>query len=246
LLAFLVDLCISLVLALGVQFLARAGVVGSLGAWRPDGLGLGLDTATLALALALGALRDVPTGASVAKWLLGLRVVGLDGRTLPFGLRLLRAPISLLPFEWVAGESRGRLPWRVETYVPSFRGLLVRAGLALVAGAWSILWGVETLRPSIARGDAERLARHVVLHDPALVRELGEPLEADVRSIVPRSRMFLRGGEAEFQLRVRGMRARQDMRVRACKVEGRWVVDEVVDIEITRVDSIAPDTVAVR
>lgn len=246
LLAFLVDLCIALVAALGLQLAARTGLVASVGAWRPDGVGLGLDAQTIGLALLFGALRDVPGSASFAKWLLGLRVVGLDGRPLAFGLRLLRAPLSLLPFEWVAGEARGRLPWRVETYVPSFRGLLARAALAVLAGGWSIVWGVQTLRPSIGRGDAQRLAESVLLLDPALERELGSPLEAEVRSIVPRSRTILRGAEGEFLLRVRGARGRQEMRVHTRKIDGHWVVDEVVDIEITLLDDPGRDTLAVR
>lgn len=246
LLAFLVDMCIALVAALAVQLVARSGLVGALGAWRPDGLGLGFDAQTVGLALLLGSLRDVLGSASFAKWLLGLRVVGQDGQPLPFGLRLLRAPLSLLPVDWVTGEARGRLPWRVESYVPSFRGLLARAALALVAGGWSVAWGVQSLRPSIGRDDAEQLATRVLLQDPTLQRQLGPPLDAEVRSIVPRSRTLLRGAEAEFLLRVRGARARQEMRVRARKIEGRWVIDEVVDIEITQFDGLGRDTLAVR
>jgi len=245
-LAFLVDMCVALVAALGIQLLARLGFVRPLGSWHPGGAGLQVDSASIVLALALAAVRDVPSGASFAKWLLGLRLTGLDGKPLPLSLRLLRAPLSLLPLDWVAGEARGRLPWRVVSYVPSFRGLVARAVLALAAGAWSVGWGVQTLRPSIGRDDAQRLAQHVLLADPALARELGEPLEAEVRSIVPRSRMFRRHGEAEFGLRVRGTRGRQDMRVHARKIDGQWVVEEVLDIEITTLEPIARDTVAVR
>jgi hypothetical protein len=244
-LAFTLDLCVALAAVLLLQLAIRHGLVAPFGAWRPDGFGPGIDPQSVALAIALVALRDVPTGASFAKWLLALRVVGTDGTTLPLGLRLLRAPLSVLPFEWVAGEARGRLPWRVVPYAPSFRGLVARAALALLAGIWSVVWGVETLRPSIGRRDAGRLAR-TVIQDPALARALGPPLETEVRSIVPRSRMMLRGDEGEFELRVRGTRGRQDMRVRSLRIDGHWAVDEVVDIEITMTDANGRDTVAVR
>jgi hypothetical protein len=200
----------------------------------------------LGLVVLLLALRDVPTGASGAKWLLGLRLVGPNGGRLPLGARLLRAPVSLLPLEWLAGERRGTLPWRVVSYVPSAAGLGVRVALALATGACCVGFGVQSLRPSIGRADALRLASDSILADPLLRRTLGDPLEVQVRRIEPRNRLALRGTEGQFELRIQGPRARQDMRVRALKVEGRWAVDEIVDIDISSFASAGRDTVASR
>jgi uncharacterized RDD family membrane protein YckC len=245
-LAYVVDACLAVGLALGVQLALRLGVLPAVGAWQPDSGPLVLDQWTVSFALIVLALRDVPFGASFAKWLLGLRLETADGHPLGARLRILRIPIGLLPLEGMAGERRGRLPWRVASYVPSRRGLLARAALALGAAAWSVSWGVQSLRPSVSWHEAERLARTALAGDPSLERELGLPLEVEVQHIAPRSQLFPHHDAAEFELRITGSRRRQDMRVRLRKVDGVWVLDEAVDVEITALASTGRDTVAAR
>jgi hypothetical protein len=225
----------------------RAGWIPGAGAWRPDAGPLLVDSKVIWVAALLLALRDVPTGASLAKWLLGLRLETPDGRPLGLALRLARAPLSIVPVAWFVGEIGERRLWAVRHYVPSSRGLMVRALLALGAATWTVAWAVQSLRPSIGMADATRLAERTVAADPGLRRELGAPLDVEIRHIAPRSKLLLSGeANAEYDLRVTGSRKKQDMRVHARKVDGRWTVDEVVDIEISWLGTNGRDTLAVR
>jgi len=241
----LVDLLLAVALALLARLAVQVGILPSLGAWRPgmqpDSW---IDSQVALAALGLAALRDVPTGASVAKWVLCLRLADARGGRLGWRARLLRAPFSLLPFAWASRAIQGAMPWRVVVVAPSARGLAARTVVASLAAALSIAWGVETVRPSIGRRDAERLAAATVLHDPALRALLGEPLDLRVQHISPRAHEISRGGHGRFELRARGREQQQDMVVLARKIDGAWVVDSVVEIEVTALDG--RDPVAAR
>jgi hypothetical protein len=134
----------------------------------------------------------------------------------------------------------------VTSYTPSRRGLAARGALALGAAAWSLIWGFETMRPSIGRSDAERIVRATLLQDPMLRQQLGDPLEFEIRAIAPRRRRMLESGIGEFELAVRGTSLRQDMVVRAVHVDGRWAIDEIIDIRVAALDRSPGDTVAAR
>ncbi len=247
LVAFGVDAVLALLAAALLRFAVGHGDLRLLGS-QPGILGSLLrESSTWLLVLLLAALRDVPTGESIGKWLLGLRVVTPAGTRLPFSLRIARAPFSLLPLEWLAGEKRAHVPWRVSAYVPGRAGLLVRVALALAAASCSLLWGVAGSRPSISRADAVALVESTLARDPALRRTLGEPLQIEVATVTPRSRAGISGARCQFTLRIRGTARRQEMVVRALKIEGRWAIDEVVDIRESRLaGGGSADTLPVR
>jgi hypothetical protein len=213
-----------------------AVLVVCVAAWRAGVLGTGIVPLGVfgAGILVLFALRDVPSGASLAKWLLGLRVATTDGTTPRLGSRLLRAPWSATPLGWMFPALERRTPWRVVAYVPSAAGLAVRLALAAVALALAGAVGFAALRPSIGRDDALHLARTTIASDPLLPRTLGAPFDVELGRILPR-RAVANG--AAFEVELRGPRARQNMTVVARRVGGAWAVDEVIDIAVT-----APDT----
>ena len=232
-----VDLLVAFAIALLVRLMARLGVLPPIGIWGPITEPTSwVDSQVVAFALGLASLRDVPTGASLAKWTLCLRVVRPDGTKLGFWSRVARAPFSLLPFAWISRRVQATLPWRVVTYTPSARGLGLRTALAGAAAAASLTWGVDTVRPSIGRGDAERLVHSTVLSDPHLQHALGAPLAWHVQRISPRAHERVYGARGRFELIVRGTAMQQDMVVVALKIDGRWVVDEITDIAQRSVD----------
>jgi len=239
--AFTVDGMLGFATVLLVRFGTQIGLVPAFGSWGlADESSSWMDPQVAALTLGLVALRDVPTGASLAKWILCLRVVRPDGRPLGFWQRLARAPFSLLPLAWLSRHVQATLPWRIATYSPSARGLALRTGLAGAVAAASLGWGVDTVRPSIGRGDAERLVDATILSDPQLERALGSPLASHVRRISPRAQERIHGAHARFELVVRGSEMQQDMVVVALKIDGRWVVDEITDIAVREVDAAEP------
>lgn len=242
--ALLLDGMLAASLALLVRLAVQIGIVPGFGAWGPGLEAPWFDAQLVLLALGLAAVRDVPWGSSPAKWLLCLRLVGSDGRRLGFGLRLLRAPASFLPFAWLPRSAQSRLPWRVVGYTPGPRGLVARTLLTGAAAAVSIGWAVETVRPSIGERDAGRLARLLVDGDPLMRRQLGEPVEFRVVRVTPRAHQPQRGWRASFQMHVRGLRMQQSMVVHAQRVDGAWTVDEVLDIDISAVEG--RDPVATR
>jgi len=235
--AVTVDLLVAFAIALLVRFAVRLGILPPIGIWGPIAEPAAwVDPQVVAFAWGLASLRDVPTGASLAKWILCLRLAGPDGARLGFWSRVARAPFSLLPFAWMSLRVQTSLPWRVATYTPSTRGLGLRTALAGAAAAASLTWGVDTVRPSIGRGDAERLVHATVLSDPHLQRELGAPLAWHVQRISPRAHERVHGARGRFELIVRGTAMQQDMVVVARKIDGRWVVDEITDIALRSVD----------
>jgi uncharacterized RDD family membrane protein YckC len=247
LIAFGIDVVLALAAAVAVHGAFLRGWLPGLRSTGSEAVNLLQLPSTWALTLLLVAVRDVPCGASFAKWMLCLRVVDVSGRPLSWPLRLLRAPLSTLPLEWLAGERRAAVPWRVTTYAPGGAGFVLRVCLALVAASWSVVWGVASVRPSIGRRDAVQLVEQTLGRDPLLQRALGAPLQFDITAVTPRSRTGLGAERGEFAVRVRGSARRQEMRVHALKVEGRWVIDELVDIQAARLaSSNPPDTLVVR
>jgi hypothetical protein len=247
LVAFGVDAALALTAAVVLQLALRSGgwpFVHPAVAAAGDLLRV---PSTWALALVLAAGRDVPFGASFGKWLLCLRLAEPAGGRLGLPLRLLRAPVSALPLERLAGERRASVPWRVIGYTPGRAGFVLRFALALVAAGWSLAWGVASVRPSIGRTDAVLLVDRTLARDPLLRHKLGEPLRFDITAVTPRSRTGLGGERGEFAVRIRGTARRQAMMVHAVKVEGHWVIDEVVDIhEMRLASSSQPDTLVAR
>lgn len=244
--AFLVDIMMALALGLVWRFSVHLQMLPGPLAWRPGANGPWVDGTVLLFALAIFVLRDVPAGASLSKWLLCLRLVDERGRPLGFARRVLQVPASVLPFTWLWPGLQRRWPAGVGIYTPSARGMATRTTLASLAAVGSLLWGIESLRPSIGPRDASRLAEDTVLRDPALARTLGQPLEFELGSIAPRAHEKLRREEARFDLVVRGRHSRQDMSVLARKVEGAWVVDQVVDIEVSALEPSPREAVAAR
>jgi hypothetical protein len=211
-----------------------ASVVAALrGVGGGDATG-GLPLAAIgAAALALFALRDVPAGASLAKWLLGLRVETRAGTRPSLASRRARARGRVLRRAWLPPAPARRTPWRVVAYAPTTAGLAVRLVLAattLVAGG---VIAFTALRPGITSADATRLARATIAGDPHLQRTLGLPIAIEVGTIAPRR--ALRGG-AVFELQAFGPRGRQTMTVVARRIGSDWAVEEVVDIQ-----TVAPD-----
>jgi hypothetical protein len=213
-----------------------AVLVVCVAAWRAGVLGSGVVPLGVfaAAILVLFALRDVPSGASLAKWLLGLRVTTSAGTTPRLGSRLLRAPWSATPLAWLFPALERRTPWRVVAYVPSAAGLAVRLTLAAIALGLAGVVGFAALRPGIGRDDALHLARTTIASDPLLPRTIGAPFDVELGRILPR-RAVANG--AAFEVELRGPHARQNMTVVARRVGGAWAVDEVIDIAVT-----APDT----
>lgn len=227
-----VDATLSLALAAAALWLGGPHVPGV------AGTALTLDARFLGTALIFFALRDVGGGASVAKWVMGLRVESPAGTRPGFVSRLVRAPWALLPLGLVPAIER-RTPWRVVAYVPSGMGLAVRAVLAVACLGSTLVWGATALRPSIGRDDAMQLAKSTLLGDPFLRGALGEPLLAEIGAVAPRGRGTWRSHEGAFQMRILGARAMQSMTVRARKVDGAWAIDEVTEIEVSALDSLS-------
>jgi uncharacterized RDD family membrane protein YckC len=225
--AFSLDVMLGILVAVSLRLLVRLGVLPELGSWSAADTGAAVDIQLVALVLTLVALRDVPFGSSLAKWLLCLRLVRPDGQRLSAWQRLLRAPLSLPPIAMLPG-----LPWNVVAYAPGRPGLFLRTALTGCAATFSLAWAVETIRPSIGRNDAERLSL-LILQDPLLHRDLGAPLVHELGEVTPRSRQIERGARASFQLQVRGIRGQQAMTVEARKIDGAWHLEELRDIQIT-------------
>jgi hypothetical protein len=195
-----------------------------------------LDRGVWIATLALFALRDVATGASLAKWMLGLRLEMTDGTPTTFAGRLRHMPFSLSPLGLIPAFER-RTPWRVSVYVPSGRGLLLRAAVAVVLVGGSAVVTTLARRPRIGHDDALQLAQATILSDPHLADALGAPLTAEVGRTSPHANATWRSSEGDFELRVRGVRAMQTMVVRARKIDGQWAVEEVTDIERSSLDA---------
>jgi hypothetical protein len=107
---------------------------------------------------------------------------------------------QFFPFTSWRRHRRTAAPWSVVAYTPSTLGLGVRALLTVGAAVWSLVFGFQTLRPSIGRSDAEHLAAATIVSDPRLAAELGAPLTFKVREIAPRSRLSLDPRSGEFEL----------------------------------------------
>jgi len=226
-----VDATLALALAFLALWVAAPHIPGN------DATALALDGRFLGTALLFFALRDVARGASVAKWVMGLRVETPAGTLPSLASRLARVPWALLPFGLVPALER-RTPWRVAAYVPTGGGLGVRAVLAMTCLVSTLLWGTTALRPSIGHEDAMQLAQTTLLGDPFLRSTLGEPLRAEIGAVAPRGRGTWRSHEGTFQMRIHGARAMQSMTVQARKVDGAWAVDEVTEIQVSLVDSL--------
>ncbi len=216
------------------------GVGGALDIGAASALPALLDVQLFALTLLLIWLRDVPLGASPAKWLLCLTVIGRDGRRLGPGRRLLRALVGIVPLALVRPDVERRVfGWRVVSYSPSRTGLVSRTALTAGAAVFSVTWAFETVRPSIGRGAARDLAE-VLLDDPLLPRTLGEPLHYEIGSVTRRARQPGASHRASFRLRILGPNARQDMVVHARKVDGAWTLEELTEIEVTVAEADTP------
>ena len=197
----------------------------------------GLPVQPIAIAaVCLFALRDVPSGASLAKWLLGLRLETPGGARPGVASRLLRAPWSVLPLAWLFPALERRTPWRVVAYAPSAAGLVTRLTLAAVAVAAGGIAAFTTLRPAIGRDDAVQLAHATLGDDPLLQRELGVPITIELGTIAPRR--TLRDG-AVFAVAAHGPRGHQNMTVVARRVGDTWAIEERFDIETVVTDSSA-------
>jgi hypothetical protein len=234
--AFGLDALLAVLVVLAVRL---AGVVRGGSTIEPIATGVPFDADTLQLAALLLFLRDVPFGASPAKWLLCLRPSRLDGARLAFPRRLLRALFAFPPLAFLPARVERRLGWQVVSYVPGRPGLVFRTTLTASAAVVSILWTLETRRPSIGRGDAEALAALVARGDPQLHATLGDPLTWEIRAVTSRTEQRRYDSQASFALRIRGSRAEEHMLVHAQRVDGAWMVSELTDIEIrsTRPDS---------
>jgi uncharacterized RDD family membrane protein YckC len=234
--AFGLDALLAVLVVLAVRL---AGVVRGGGTIEPIATGVPFDADTLQLAALLLVLRDVPFGASPAKWLLCLRPSRLDGARLAFPRRLLRALFSFPPLAFLPARVERRLGWQVVSYVPGRPGLVFRTTLTASAAVVSILWTLETRRPSIGRADAETLAALVARGDPQLHATLGDPLTWEIRAVTSRTEQRRYDSQASFALRIRGSRAEEHTLVHAQRVDGAWMVSELTDIEIrsTRPDS---------
>ncbi len=185
--------------------------------------------------------RDVPLGASPAKWLLCLSVTDLHGHGLSIPKRLVRALVGVIPLAtFKPGFEERVFGWRVASYSPSRTGLVTRTALTAGAAVFSVTWAFESVRPSIGRGDARQLAE-VLVTDPLLPRALGSPLRYEVGSVTRRAQQPGASTRASFRLRILGPEARQDMTVHARKVDGNWTLEELTDIEVTTAEVDTPD-----
>ena len=234
--AFLLDALLAVLTAVGLRLLIQLGVLPAWGSWAVFDQGARIDPQLIALSLILLAMRDVFWRSSPAKWLLSLTLVRSNGQGLSFLQRLTRAPFSLLPLGLLGRAAQDSLPWRVVSYSPGRTGLLTRTAVTAFAATFSLLWAIETIRPSIARDDAMEMAEKLTTQDPLLQRELGGPLVVEIGEITRRAHQFDRGHSATFQLTIQGSRGRQAMIVLARKVDGTWQLDELRDIDITMTD----------
>jgi uncharacterized RDD family membrane protein YckC len=230
--AFSLDTLLAILVAVAVRLLVRMGYLPDWGSWSVYAAGSHIDVQLVGLSLILLAARDVLWGSSPAKWLLGLRLVRPDGTRLSLLQRLLRAPFSLLPLGVMRRSVQDALPWRVVSYVPGRMGVLTRTAATAFAATFSLLWAVETIRPSISRRHAEELSEDLAAGDLLLRRQLGTPLTVEIGTITRRAHQFERGRMATFQLNIHGPLGRQEMTVVARKVDGDWRLSELRDIAI--------------
>lgn len=208
---------------------------------EPGALPAVFDFALLGMTLLLIWARDVPMGASPAKWLLCLIVTDLHGHTLSFPKRLLRALVGIIPLASFTASFEQRIfGWRVVSYSPKRSGLVTRTALTAGAAVFSVTWAFETVRPSIGRGEVKRLA-DVLVADPLLPRTLGEPLQYEIGHVTRRAQQSGPTSRASFHLSIRGPLARQEMMVHARKVDGIWTLEELTRIKVTAAEVDTPD-----
>jgi hypothetical protein len=236
--AFGLDALLAVLVVLAVRLV---GVLRGGDAVEPIATGVPFDADTLQLAALLLFLRDVPFGVSPAKWLLCLRPSRLDGGRLAFPHRLLRALFSFPPLAFLPVRVERRLGWQVVSYVPSRPGLVFRTTLTASAAVVSILWTLETRRPSIDRGDAATLAAVLVRGDPQMHATLGDPLTWEVGAVTSHTEQRRYESQASFALRIRGRRAEEHMVVHAQRVDGEWMVSELSDIQIRSTHPDSPE-----
>ena len=230
--AFFLDTLLAILVAVALRLLVRMGVLPEWGSWSVYVESPRIEPQLIGVSLILLASRDVLWGSSAAKWLLSLRLVRPDGGRLSFVQRLLRAPFSLLPLGVMRGSVQDALPWRVISYVPGRVGVLARTATTAFAATFSLLWAVETIRPSIPRKHAEGLAVTLIEGDLLLQQQLGSPLTSEIGEITRRAHQYERGRMATFHLNVLGPLGRQEMTVVARKVDGAWRLSELRDIAI--------------
>lgn len=231
--AFLLDALLAILTAVALRLLVRLGVLPAWGAWSAYSEPVRVEPQLVGVAIVLLALRDVLWVSSPAKWLLSLALERPDGRPLSFLQRLLRAPFSLLPLGLMRDSVQEALPWRVVTYSPGRVGILVRTALTAFAATFSLLWAVETIRPSIPEKQARVLAQELIRQDHVLQQELGTPLDIELGEITRRAHQVDRGHVATYRLTIHGPLGRQEMTVIAHKVDGDWRLSELRDIAIT-------------
>ena len=230
--AFFLDALLAILVAVALRLLVRVGVLPEWGAWSVYHEAPRIEPQLVGVCLILLASRDVLWGSSPAKWLLSLRLVRPDGTGLSFLQRLLRAPFSLLPLGLMRRSVQDGLPWRVVSYVPGRAGVLTRTAATAFAATFSLLWAVETIRPSIPRKHAESLAESLVEGDLILRQQLGSPMVTEIGDITRRAHQFERGHMATFHLDIHGPLGRQEMIVVARKIDGEWRLSELREIAI--------------
>jgi uncharacterized RDD family membrane protein YckC len=230
--AFFLDALLAILLAAALRLLFRLGILPEWGSWSVYHETPRIEPQFVGVCLILLACRDVLWGSSPAKWLLSLRLVTADGGRLTVLQRLLRAPFSLLPLGLMRRSVQDALPWNVVSYTPGRVGLLVRTAATAFAATFSLLWAIETIRPSIPRKHAETLASSLVSGDLLLRQQLGTPLVTEIGDITRRAHQHERGHLATFALAIHGPLGRQEMTVVARKVDGIWRLSELRDIVI--------------
>jgi hypothetical protein len=230
--AFFLDALLAILTAVALRLLMRLDVLPAWGAWSPYAEPAAIEPQLVGVSLVLLALRDVVWVSSPAKWLLSLALVRPDGHALSLLQRLLRAPFSLLPLGLMRDSVQEALPWRVVTYSPGRVGILARTALTAFAATFSLLWAVETIRPSIPEKHAQALAQRLVDEDRLLQKQLGTPLFIELGEITRRAHQPERGHVATFQLIVHGPLGRQEMTVIAQKIDSDWQLSELRDIAI--------------
>lgn len=230
--AFLLDAMLAILTAVALRLLVRLEVLPAWGAWSVYAEPARVEPQLVAVSLLLLALRDVIWVSSPAKWLLSLALVRPDGHSLTFLQRLLRAPFSLLPLGLLRDSVQEQLPWRVVSYSPGRLGILARTALTTFAATFSLLWAVETIRPSIPEKQAHALAEELIHEDRLLQKQLGTPLFVELGEITRRAHQTDRGHVATYKLAIHGPLGRQEMTVIANKVDGHWQLAELRDIAI--------------
>lgn len=237
--ALSLDAMLAFLVAVALRVFWGVGAVPEMA--EPGVLPAVFDFPLLGMTLLLIWARDVPMGASPAKWLLCLIVTDMHGHTLSFPKRLLRALVGIIPLaSFTSGFEQRVFGWRVVSYSPRRSGLVTRTALTAGAAVFSVTWALETVRPSIGRGDVTRLA-DVLVADPLLQRTLGEPLDYEIGPVTRRAQQAGPASRASFRLSITGPRARQDMKVHARKVDGIWTLEELTNIKVTTTEVDTPD-----